>query len=290
MLGWRRRLTLLAGTATLGLLAWVAPSAAQACSCFPSVDIDWPVDGATTPANGRLLMRSFCGGDPQHFNVIVDGDEASLRLDDAMSGGTGLEAYRIEPQPQPGATVEISGCPEEGCLGFTDDTQLSFTVGAADLQAPSAPGLGPLSFELEDVELFDCGELDQEIQRARDWEVDIEASADAMGQALLYVVSLGPEGGGEPTTAQKLALDGSQDITAIVRRFEEDAGSNVCAEVRTFDMAGNEAEPVEVCRNLEQDDTLDGGQGCVCSASDGSRGWSAAGLLALLLLVRRRRG
>ncbi|MCA9709446.1 MAG: hypothetical protein KDK70_26635 [Myxococcales bacterium] len=290
-----RRLGWLGGLA-VALGAAAAPRVAAACSCEPTLRVQAPQDGDTLPSNGLLLIEAECGGDPGAFEVYVDGEQARLVYEPHRMLGLG---YRIDPEPEPGAEVQLFGCP-----GFSDCDEaraeygaeselpygwieLSFTVGERDATAPAPPALQGLDYVVDEVEDF-CG-LDPDPRPAREWSLTIDGRAD---EPVLYHVSVGPAGD-EPTRTRQLALDGDADLEIVLRRFAEDAGHDVCATVRTFDLTGNEADAVATCTELDRWDTLEP-QGCACSARGGAgAGGQGAALVMVLLLggwARRRRG
>jgi MYXO-CTERM domain-containing protein len=286
--GHLRRVALLGGLAAAGLVVWALPAVARACSCDASVTILAPADGATAPANALVLLTSFCGGSPDELEVLVDGVPASLGIDPERAAGLG---FRIVPEPAPGALVEIAGCPGwESCEQALEQTgqeawnkvELSFTATERDEQAPAAPVIQGLDYVIAEGE---CS-YEEPPRPARDWSFTVDGQAEE--QPLVYHLSLGPTGGSEPTESWYVALDGEEDAERTLRRFQEDAGSEVCLTVRTFDLAGNEAEAASSCQELARRETLDG-EGCACSSDGGRHGWSAAMLLVIAGAWSRRR-
>jgi len=268
------------GLAALALTAWVAPSTARACSCYATVDLAWPTENAEFPANGLIVLDSFCGGSLDDVTVWVDGVEASLVSDPDRMGGHGLT---IVPEPAVGALVELEFVDPEFGGKPGEGLQYSFEVGARDDLGPAAPTLGELDYVIEEVEGGSCGPI--ETSSARDWSLSIDGQAEE--ETVVYLVTLGPEGDDGLGTTRRL-VGGQEDLELTIRRFEEDAGSNVCARVRTFDMAGNEAPIVSTCQELGRRETLDR-EGCACSADPSPHGFMGAGLLLLMGGVARRR-
>lgn len=262
--------TLVLSLLATAALTWAVPAPAHACSCFGGVSLTAPAPGGMLPANGLLVLHAFCGGDPDALEVLVDGVPASLARDGERMAGLG---HRIVPEPTPGAVVQIMG----------DDIDASLTVTAADDQPPLAPVLRDLGYVIEQAYEEECS--DEHTKPARDWTVTIDGGAS---EPVVYVLTL--EGGGGPAkVTHVVTLDGNEDLERTIRRFEEDAGSTVCMTVQTFDLAGNAAQEVSTCEELERRDTLDG-DGCACT-SGGSRGWPGALLLVLVgAWSRRRRG
>ncbi len=286
-----RRLALVGGIVS-ALLAGAAPAVAHACDCAPWLDVKAPADEAVHPSNGLLIIESSCGGAPEDLEVRVDGREAMLVVEHHRMVGAG---YRIIPEPDPGAVVELRGCPgfascdeADEVWGTASDEELpwgaidmSFTVGEPDTVAPRPPTMEALDYQVEDYEDFCFG---NEAGTARQWSIEIDGQAD---EPVLYHVSLGPEGSDDPTRTRKVVLESEADLELTLRRFQEDAGRDVCATVRTFDLTGNEADPVRSCVELARNETLDGS--CACSVDGGTRGWAGAAMLLLLGGWSRRR-
>ena len=289
MFGWSRRSrtrrAALVTIAAAGLLA--LPATASACSCFYYGSLVWPQDGGTLPANGSLVFSASCSAtffaDATTFEAWVDGQPATLVADDpSVMTGVG---FKLDPAPAPGATVELSNCgPEPDCADEADPESglqfVTFTVGEPDTTPPAAPLLAPIDYEIVEVPL-ECGENPTP---ARDWSVRIDGDGPA-DEPRVYIVDLAPEDDDDPTVAHTFAM-GGDTVDLVIQRLTEDAGEEVCATVRTFDLAGNEADPVSSCRKLRRGETL----GCACTASDDAGG--PTGLLALFGLValaRRRR-
>ncbi|MBL4687568.1 MAG: hypothetical protein JKY37_23435 [Nannocystaceae bacterium] len=268
------------------VLALTTPSVAQACSCGAVAALLWPADGVTVPPNTLVVAESDCErllAFGHQLSVWVDGVEAAL-VDSSADGASHSHGLVIEPTPVEGAEVQVSNCgTQQQCAESTWPLArwVSFTIGAADNVPPVVPSVSSLAYDLVTAPL-ECGENPTP---ARDWSVGIEGSAEP----LLYEVSVGPQGE-EPSVRVAYVEAGDEDLEIVVRRLAEDAGSDVCATVRVFDMAGNEAESASSCHELAQDETLKD-SGCACSTS-GSRGGSRVGWTGLLLglwAFRRRR-
>lgn len=274
------------GSAGLVYGGWSAD--ARACTCIPTLEVDWPADGGVLPRNGRILLSAHgCGaGVGGDLDVLVDGVPAQLVRDAAMSVGGDVSAYSLDPMPAEGATVELSGCPSEGCFG-TPAVSMTLTVGPSDEQAPAAPELGELAHRVEDYESFDCGELDDTVEPVRNWSWTMTPAADASDEVRVYVVDVGPVDGAQSENI--LARNHTEAMDVLVRRFTEDAGEEVCAVVRAYDTAGLASEPVQLCEVLDDEDTLVPAEGCGCRAhsTPTGLGW---GLLVLVLGAMRRVG
>lgn len=268
----RPLLVLVPSAIALLTVAWSQP--ARACTCVPTVWIEWPTGGSVMAANDLLLVRSSCDGELDELQVTLNGQPASLVASDRLLG----QGVAISPEPSPGTTVRIENADGE--------VELEVVVGGRDEVAPAAPELLALDHVLvpEAYQGSDCASSPEPVP-ARDWTLELEGQA--ADEDLLYHVTLGPEGSdGEVRTA---VATGMEEVLVTLRRFEEDAGKNVCATVRTFDMAGNEGEEVQTCYALDRRDTLDGG--CACSTGSDRSGWAGAGLMLLLGgWARRRRG
>ncbi|MBZ5708461.1 MYXO-CTERM sorting domain-containing protein [Nannocystis pusilla] len=247
--------------------------------------IDAPLAGDVAPANALVWMSTAknCGGDPESIHVRVDGEPATLVA--VPDGPPGL-AFRIEPEPSVGAVVQLEGCPGyASCEEAGDDVygkvDVSFTAGVRDEKAPAAPLLHDFDYVIEDVMPGACDS--SRTEPAREWSFVVDGQAAEA--PLIYHVTVGPKDGDEPTTSRHVAADGAADLALALLRREEDAGSEVCVTVRTFDLAGNEAEAARACRELGRNETLE--QGCACSS--GGSGWSAVWLLVGAWSLRRRR-
>ncbi|MCY1060829.1 MYXO-CTERM sorting domain-containing protein [Nannocystis sp. SCPEA4] len=250
--------------------------------------IDAPLDGDLAPTNALVWMSTSgdCGGDPESIHVRVDGEPATLV---AVPDGPPGRVFRIEPEPGIGAVIQLEGCPGyASCEEAGDDVygrvDVSFTAGGRDEQAPAAPLLRDLDYVIEDVMPGACDE--SKTEPAREWSFVVDGQAAEA--PLIYHVSVGPKDGDRPTTSRHVAADGAADLALALLRREEDAGSEVCVTVRTFDLAGNEAAAASSCRELDQNETLDG-DGCACSSGSGGSGWSAVWLLLGAWSLRRRR-
>lgn len=293
----RRRLALL-GAVGAALGAWALPAPADACSCAPWLEVRAPAEDGVLPSNGLLVIDAECGAQATDLEVYVDGQRAHLVPDNQRMLGLGHE---ILPAPEPGAVVEVIGCPgfascdeardeaRDGGEPVDDDAPpfgsiaLAFTVGDHDQTAPTPPALGGLDYLLADVE-EPCS-FEGTTRPAREWSVPIDGRAD---EPVLYHVSVGPTDGGEPTRTRRMVLEGEEDLELTLLRFAEDAGHDVCATVRTFDLTGNEADPVRTCTQLGRRETLTA-PGCACAAGGGGSGWAGAGLLLLWGGAMRRR-
>jgi MYXO-CTERM domain-containing protein len=234
---------LLAGTCSL---AAYAPRLAAACGApEPGLTTTTPADGATYPANAALLFDGFdlvLDG----VKVTVDGVGAEL-VPAGFASGFAAIAVLVEPQPQPGQTVIVSGnfCPDSGC----DETTLTFTAGAPDLIAPVAdPAAG--FFGVYDHTDFVSSGGDCQFDSDITFYLHVEHSPAGEGEAPQRVRAdwqpngQGGFGGGAPASA------GSARVAMSVVASQlggADPSKDVCFTVKVFDAAGNSAEPYEVC-------------------------------------------
>ncbi|MEM9463459.1 MAG: hypothetical protein AAGF11_55475, partial [Myxococcota bacterium] len=256
------RFALVAGVAGVGSMSFAKPARAEVCDCAPSLQVRAPADEGVLPDNGLVVIEAECGADPTDLEVYVDGQRAHLVPERGRMVGTG---HRILPEPEEGAFVEIYGCAhpsgdgdenadEDDCdptpapADLLDDDATSpgriewtFTVGERDEIAPLPPVLGGLDYLRADI--TDGCDLEDTPRAAREWSLPVDGQAD---EPVLYPVSVGPAGAREPTRTRRVVLEGDADLELTLLRFTEDAGHDVCATVRTFDLTGNEADPVQV--------------------------------------------
>lgn len=290
--------------AGMGSASFASPARADVCDCAPSLQVQAPADQGVLPDNGLVVIEAECGADPTDLAVYVDGQRAQLVPERGRMIGAG---HRILPEPEVGAFVEIYGCAHPSEDGDRDGDQddcdptpapadlvdgdppspewieWTFTVGERDQIAPLPPVLGGLDYLRADI--TDGCDLEDTPRAAREWSLPVNGQAD---EPVLYHVSVGPAGASEPTRTRRVVLEGDADLELTLLRFAEDAGHDVCATVRTFDLTGNEADPVQACTQLGRRETL-AATGCACTVDAGPRGWTGAGLLVLLGLVARRR-
>lgn len=289
--------------------AWAIPQVADACSCFPDADLQWPADGGQMAANDALRIISTCGGiQPSEFDVWINGEEATLVTTERGP----LTGFAIEPAPAPGATVDLRACPGYGsCEAFEELEQelgegileASFTVTEEDGLRPLAPTVARTTFEQTEVDEYagdGCGSEVIGTRVAQDWTVELDPAAD--DEALVYVVTVGPSDADDPAQRHRFVREGTEPTTVTLRRFptsqELDDGQEICVTVRAVDMAGNESDAVTDCQFVEPDEIIPDGEdsraaphSCACQSGDDPRGAAGmlAGLLGLWGLRRRRR-
>jgi MYXO-CTERM domain-containing protein len=232
---------LLAGTCSL--VAY-APRLAAACAPpLPGLTGSIPADGATYPANAALLFSGFYIK-ADALKVTVDGVGAELVPADLPSGFATL-AVVVQPQPQPGQTVAISGsfCPEDGC----EETTLTFTAGELDLVAP-APNPAAAFFGVYDHTDFVSSGGDCQSDSDITFYLHLEQSPVGEGGAP-ELVSAEWNGEGSFGGSRRTA-DGSEVLAMSVVASQlagADPNKDVCFTVTLRDAAGNAAEPYEVC-------------------------------------------
>jgi hypothetical protein len=141
------RWTLAIGAA---LLLVPNPRDANACSPYdPVLDRTYPPVGGVLPEGAALLLDGQVLR-PENLAVTVDDQPAQLVFVSERSHGLDYwgwdEAYRtmvfhIEPPPQPGQTIVVTGdpCFQWKGMSYCDPVELVYTVGDADTDPPDAP-------------------------------------------------------------------------------------------------------------------------------------------------------
>ncbi|MEM9462906.1 MAG: MYXO-CTERM sorting domain-containing protein [Myxococcota bacterium] len=295
--------------------AWAIPQVADACSCFPDADLQWPADGGQIAANDALRIISTCSGiEPSEFDVWINGEEATL----VPTQRGPLTGFAIEPAPVPGATIDLRACPGYGSCEALEEIEdeieggileASFTVGEEDGQAPTPPALARPTFEHTEVDQHagdGCGSEVVGTRTAQDWTVELTHDPDA-DEALVYVIAVGPSDTEDHALRHHFVRDAGDPATVTLRRFptaqEQDEDQEICVTVRAVDMAGNASDAVTDCQIVEADavipdeiipdeeDSRAATEGCDCQSGEDPRGAAGmlAGLLGLWGLRRRRR-
>ena len=264
---------------------WLTPAIASACSCFVQEALLWPKSGDLAEDEAVLLRyegetpEDPCGGSllssaANEHRAFVDGTEVDLTPLEDRPG------FALDPAPAVGATVTLVRCGygEEACDPDTvsPDARWDLTVVEAAAEGPSAPTVGDVGYEL--VEYDNCGET----VKARDWTIDVTPD-DA--EPRVHEILIGPAG----EESRRFVFTASDEpLEYTIRRKEEDAGKNVCATVRSYDMAGNQSSEASSCYELGQRETLDRA-GCSCAADPNPGRNLVLTLLALTVLLRTRR-
>ena len=231
----------------------LAPRAAQANSCLPTVGPLAPADGAELAVNARPLATADCGGDLSGWEVEIDGEPGALLLQAPGYGYGILTSIGIDPAPAEGARVEIWGC-SEGCWdpSVERDVMRSYVMGAEDISPPARPELVGLEFEDEIITQWDFETGRDELVAVRRWTVRFEPPADESPVA--WEVEVGPS---RSSVASKTArIMGELDDQIVLLRFDDDAGQEVCAVARAMDLAGNASAIGQVCVQVGEDQTL----------------------------------
>lgn len=234
---------LLAGTCSL--VAY-APRLAAACGPPPPGLTDsLPADGATYPANAAVLFSGFYL-QTDALKVTVDGVDAELVPAD-LPAGFADRAVFVQPQPQPGQTVVISGsfCPEENC----EETTLTFTAGEPDLVAP-VPNPAAAFFGVYDHGDFVSSGGDCESDSDITFYLHVEQSPVGEGGAPELVRAEWKPNDNGGVSGSRRTTDGSEVLAMSVVTSQlagADPNKDVCFSVTLHDAAGNVSEPYQVC-------------------------------------------
>lgn len=257
---------------TLTALALV-PQAAHANSCIPTVGQMIPEDGQPMAANARALAEGDCGIDTTGWVVDVDGDPSDLKVNAAEFPGSFTTIW-VEPPPESGSVVEIFGC-IEGCVGDDPEYDLTriYDIQDDDLSAPEAPSLYDLSFEDEIVEQWnwDSDDPEPELVAVRHWT--LRYMRPSFAQPLVWEIEIGPAG--STTDMARIMLDNAESL--VVDRYVADAGEQVCATVRAYDLANNISEDSVVCVQVGDDQDLPEVPGSGDGGSSGDGGGTDGG-------------
>lgn len=234
---------LLAGTCSL---AAYAPRLAAACGPpQPGLTGSIPADGATYPANAALLFSGFYI-QTDALKVTVDGVDAELVPADLPSGFA-TRAVLVQPQPEPGQTVVVSGsfCPAENC----EETTLTFTAGELDLVAPE-PIPAAAFFGVYDHSDFVSSGGDCQSDSDITFYLHLEQGPASEGGATELVhAEWKPNDNGGVSGSRRTS--GGVEILAMSVVTSQLAGADpnkdVCFTVTHHDAAGNVSEPYQVC-------------------------------------------
>ncbi len=234
--------------AVAGAAAWLAPSSASACEPLPpGLTSSVPAEG-DLPANSAVLFfgqsLSLTG-----VSVSVDGSPAALVEAPAVAGAA--LAARIEPQPQPGQAVVISGdfCQESGGCG---PSMLSFTATAPDLTPPAAITEGAF-FAVYDHADFVSSGGDCQYDSDLTYYVHVVDGAAAGDARTVFTASWDPDGEGPaPAVFGRSALGqgGASSFSISITSATlqgADPVDGVCLSMTVADLAGNTPATYEVC-------------------------------------------
>lgn len=231
-------------TALGSLLAVAAlmPGRADACGApYPELSSSIPASGDTHPANAALVFQGFSLA-LTGVSVTVDGVPAQL-VETSLPAFSGLVA-NIEPRPEPGQAVVISG---NFCEGDTCEHEISFTAGPNDDEAPVAKELLFAAYDHAD---FVSGGGDCMSDSDLTLYVHADVSPQADGQAAVrYRVTSAP-GMGDFESGGLLDPDGPsvRSISLVESQLGGVAPTDLCVSVELVDLAGNAGEPIEVCK------------------------------------------
>lgn len=245
----------------LGAAAWAVPAGACEPSTVPWASI--PPSGATLPANAAVVLVGNANLD--YVELRVDGVPVPFEAVPRLSGHespygwwTDVAVRPVDPPPL-GATLEVEACDVWGC-GYAP--VFTFEVTAPDVDAPAAPTAA--WFDLHDLPSgcpdSSCPPGEPDLA----YWITVEGSAPDAGSPVVTLVrGMTVEaqsvqwifGHADPQTGRLWHLtsdnwwDGSRPLEL-----------SMCFEVRTFDLAGNEAAwgfetcaPCHVVRTDEPD-------------------------------------
>lgn len=240
-------------------IAGYTPRSADACGVpAPELTSTVPADGATYPGNAALLFSGF-DLTLDAVTVTVDGQPASL-VPAPLAEGFAAIAALVEPQPQAGQTVVVSGsfCSPEFC----DPVSLTYTASAPDLTAP-APLAEQAYFGVYDHADFASGGGDCQSDSDLTFYLHVPQTAPAGGEALPVVrASYDPDGEGGAFGIRSTVYSPGDMATLVISATDEqllgkDPATEVCITIEVVDTAGNAAPAFQVCPAcyLRKDDT-----------------------------------
>lgn len=243
----------------------LAPSVAEACSCFGQTRVTHQEEIAV---NAELLLSDSCGGSGAP-TITVDGAPAQL-----IGSGDGETYTRaVDPPLTPGQTLVVTYAEDGNEL----PEPLTLVVGPEDTTPPTV-GEVTVTFRDEDIDVS-CSGGDFAAG-----SVTVNVAADLAEDDTRYFVSVFADGELlSETVAPKFA---GQDSATHTRIYDV-TPAEICVEVKAVDAAGNESEPSDSCvEGPAADDS--GNAGCGCTADEDGTGWMALPLFGLLLGLRRR--
>jgi len=237
----------LAALTLLGAFALVAaaPGDARACGApEPGLTSTTPKNGETYPANAALLFSGF--------DISLDGvtvkvdDQAAELVPAAFASSWANIAVLIEPPPMVGQTVVVSGAFCE--FGDCEPVTLTYTAGALDLVAP-VPVADASRFTVYDHADFESSGGDCQSNSDLTFYVRVMQDAPAAGEAPGVVSAAWAEGGG---SFQDFTFTASESAFMAIavdspQLDGKDPTTEVCLKITATDLAGNAAEPFELC-------------------------------------------
>ena len=237
----------LAAAALVGAFALVAgaPRSADACGApEPALTSTTPSNGATYPANAALLFQGF---DITLDAVTVKVDDQPAELVPAgFASGWASIAVRVEPAPQVGQTVVVSG---EFCeFGDCGPVTLTYTAGEPDLIAPT-PVAEASRFTVYDHADFESSGGDCLSNSELTVYVRVMQDAPGAAEAPGVVSAVWSKGSGffsdfTITSSETASMSVAIELSQL---DGNDPRSEVCVTVVATDLAGNAAEPFEIC-------------------------------------------
>lgn len=252
----------------LGAAALLLPIARDANACSPwdpALDRTFPAQGDILPA-GALLLLDGQVLSPDHLSVTVDGEPAALVLVHERSRGLyywlwesayRTMALRIEPPPQPGQAIVVTGdpCLEWAGMSFCDPVELIYSVGEADSEPPDAPvELWYDVYDHGEVASADssCGATTAQLE----FTIWTEIGRERLEYPLEYRLSRRPRD--LPRAWDVVEHDWLRDAKAFDPQFRwqyliqavQDLlplAEALCLRLQTFDASGNLGGEIEVC-------------------------------------------
>ena len=237
----------LAAVALVGAFALVAgaPGSADACGVPESgLTSTTPSNGATYPANAALLFQGF---DITLDAVTVKVDDQPAELVPAgFASGWATIAVLVEPAPQVGQTVVVSGSFCE--FGDCGPVTLTYTAGEPDLTAPT-PVAEASRFTVYDHADFESSGGDCLSNSELTVYVRVMQDAPGAAEAPGVVSAVWSKGSGffsdfTITSSETASMSVAIELSQL---DGNDPRSEVCVTVVATDLAGNAAEPFEIC-------------------------------------------
>lgn len=255
----------LLGCAVACTVSLMAPSVAEACSCFGQTRVTQQEE---LPLNAELLLSDSCGGSGAP-TITVDGAPAQL----VRNGGGETYTRTVDPPLEEGQTLVVTYAED----GSELPEPLMLVVGPEDTTPPSV-GEVTVTFRDEDIDVS-CSGGDFAAG-----SVTVTVAADPAEDDTRYFISVFADGELlSETAAPKFA---GQDSATHTRIYDV-TPAEICVEVRAVDAAGNESESSDNCvEGPAADDSENAG--CGCAADEDGTGWMALPLFGLVFGLRRR--
>jgi len=210
---------------------------------LPSVSRTLPANGQLHPANAAIVL---VGGQALYDGrATIDGAPARLVTAANLPVVAGALLVRVEPEPRPGAHVEVTGKFCEALYGCT--ASVSYVAGPRDT-TPPAPVDG-VFFDVDDGLLEGHRPQDPPFRRT-DWFVSVlqRASADESPRVFHVEGSRPTMPGSAGVTRTTLAIGAPLPLQFPTELSStQDAAEAACFRVSVIDTAGNRSAPVEQC-------------------------------------------